>query len=1730
MSRVGIIVEGGLLAADLVERIALSDETVAGQKPKDFRLESGRLSAEIQAAFSDLRPSWDGFKRRREFSQTSPVTVTREAWIYPLFERLGYTLYFQRAALQVGGQSFPISHRIGEAENATPIHAVAFGQRLDERGEQKRSPHALLQEYLNKSDALWGIVTNGRELRLLRNSARSSRPSYIAIDLETVLDGNLYNEFALVFRLLHRSRLPMDGGDPHECLLETWYQQGIDEGGRVRDRLRDGVKAALDTLGSGFLAHPSNIKLRARIDGGDLTDLHLYRELLNLIYRLLFLMVAEERRLLFTPEAATVARHEIYLRWYGIGRLRDRAERRPTDHDHGDLWEGLKETFRLFRDEAAAKALALTALNGELFGLDACFDLEDRNTALRNTDLLDAIRQLSTFEERTGRKKTGMQRRVNYAGLDVEELGSIYESLLDYHPQVLRDPWRFALAAGSQRKETGSYYTPPELVRELIESALVPVMEARRDAAKTKEEKERALLTLTICDPAAGSGHFLLAAARRVGRELAIIRSREAEPAPETYRAALRDVIRHCLYAVDKNPLAVDLCKVALWIEGHSPGLPLSFLDHRIRCGDSLVGVFDLDVLKAGLPDGAFKRLAGDDQAVCAELRRINRRDRGGELAKFSAEAILAELAGEFAALADMPDETPGDVRSKEELYRQVKESERVARLRNACDAWTAAFFAPRGTGQNRTAPTTSDVWKALNGQPNHQRDAIIDELSEHLRFFHWRLEFPEVFARGGFDVMLGNPPWERIKLQEKEFFAARDHDIATAPNKAAREQLIQRLLSLEATAAQSTLAQAFVSAKRAADAGGVFARASGRFPLTAVGDANTYALFAELFSRTIAGSRSLLSRAGFIVPTGIATDATTSNFFGWLSGDRRLVQLLDFQSGGGFFDNIGHARFKFTLMTVGGHGAAEDGRARLAFFLRRMSDFTQSERFFELSADEIALINPNTKTLPTFRSRADAELTKRIYERIPVLIDEEKKGAASNPWGIRFLTMFHMANDSGLFRTARQLERDGAERDRADWIGNDERWLPLYEAKMVHHYDHRWATYDTDNVGDDDARPPSPVEKADSGYAVSPRYWVSGREVSLRTADLPKGLLDALRQRSKSLIAFGIAALLFAHWLVRNGITVSSDEPRGVYPLWLSFIKRHPFAHAIAPTRLGAVGDSPPSLTPETDDYLPAEPVEEMKLGPREVTAWFAVDANALGAYLGFSGRYQHLVEPASPLWSEDEAVEFAEQCLRLATPRWFTGWRDITNAGNERTVIASAIPGVGANHKFPLFFTPQSANLVAALLASWLSLPFDYVVRQKLGGTSLTYFYLRQFPVLPPSIYGQAELDFIVTRVLELTYTANDMHPFAEDLGYNGPPFPWDPDRRGVLKAELDAYFAYLYGLSRDELRYILDPKEVMGADYPSETFRVLKENEIRAYGEYRTRRLVLEAWDRFAENGTFDPARLRDPTHFDAVQRALVEMRGRVKSLERELEELLARSDETPLPTLFLEGESDVAILTAAWQAFYPTEPLPVAILAAGGTRQMESLAGKGSALRQLLGDRLVFALADNDREGRALVEDGRTRQGGIWRQQSNGIHWCLLPPTAEFEQAMRRFRIDAAYWPFTIENAFPAALRRQAIADGAYTVEEGRVQSAFLEEPSTAVKALDAVRDLDRTGDDAALYFRPPDPETKLALAGWIAAPERRDRAIFAAFGPILEGLRAILAERPRKDSRGSAAAK
>ena len=664
MTYATINIEGGLFSSDLLDRIAIGAGDINGQRPRDFQLASDtHLRDEIQRSFSDARVYWDAFNRRLERSRESRTTLTRQDWASELFELLGFEpLEYQRSAIDLGGVPFAISHRTHKGETAPPVHIVAVDQRLDERGSgNRRTPHALVQDYLNRSEALWGVVTNGAKLRLLRDSARQSKPTYLEFDLESMMEGNTYSEFVILYRLLHVTRFPEEEKEPHECLLENYYTQGIEEGGRVRDKLRVGVKRALEILGSALIRHPDNEALRNQIRNGLLNETAYYRELLRFVYRMLFLMVTEERKLLFKggdgTGSAKLQHQTIYERYYSISRLRDRAERYYAGDNHGDLWQGLAQTFRLFREQKAADQLGLSPLNGELFSQAACINIEQ--AFLPNESFLAAVQSLSTFDD------DKVRRRVNYAHLDVEEFGSVYESLLDYGPFISLDPpsgaqHNFELLAGNERKQTGSYYTPPELVRELIESALVPVMEERLAEAKTPQDKEKALLDLRVCDPASGSGHFLLAAARRIARELAKVRTGEEEPSPTEYRTAIRDVVRNSIYAVDKNPLAVDLCKVALWIEGHAAGLPLSFLDHHIKCGDSLVGVSDLSVLAKGIPDGAYKPVTGDDKEAAKEYRQRNKKERGGQ---HSLDAnlgpVLPEgMAEDFATFGQMEERT----------------------------------------------------------------------------------------------------------------------------------------------------------------------------------------------------------------------------------------------------------------------------------------------------------------------------------------------------------------------------------------------------------------------------------------------------------------------------------------------------------------------------------------------------------------------------------------------------------------------------------------------------------------------------------------------------------------------------------------------------------------------------------------------------------------------------------------------------------------------------------------------------------------------------------------------------------------------------------------------------------------------------------------------------------------------------------------------------------------
>jgi methylase of polypeptide subunit release factors len=676
----------------------------------------------------------------------------------------------------------------------------------------------------------------------------------LEFDLESILEGNRFNEFALFYRVCHRTRMPRTAEDATSCWLEKYFQLSIEQGGRVRDKLRDGVEDALKSLGTGFLRHPDNVALRDRVKKGTLTAAEFHRQLLRLVYRLLFLMVAEERRMIVPEGLEADRRQSLYDRYYSVGRLRALAEKPIEASTFGDLWIGLQQTFYLFED-GDSNPLGIPPLNGDLFSAIAVRDLQ--GTHLYNDVLLAAMQRLSLFEDHRVRQ------RVNYSALDVEELGSVYESLLDFQPAFAEqtDGMIFELRTGSERKSTGSYYTRPELVRELIESALVPVIQDRlarakdSDPAKEREKKQQAILSMSVCDPACGSGHFLLAAARRLGRELAKVRTGEDEPIPKEFHLAVRDVIAHCVYGVDVNPLAVDLCKLALWLEGHWTGKPLSFLDHRIKLGNSLIGVLNMDVLEGSILDEAFNPVTGDDKKVANSFKKRNRDEREGQPSlPFDVAQHVHQFATESEDFVSIAENTPADVRRKKEAYEKARQKPDWWHDWVAANLWTAAFFLPLTKHDDPALPTHNKFMAYLRGKHvDAQMEGSAIGIATELHFFHWQLDFPEIFERGGFDVLLGNPPWDRIKLQEEEFFSTRDDRLAKAPTKAARKALIANLPTTN-----PILAQAFEAAKHEAESTSKFVRFSGRFPLTAVGDVNTYALFAEL-------ARELLCQGGAV-------------------------------------------------------------------------------------------------------------------------------------------------------------------------------------------------------------------------------------------------------------------------------------------------------------------------------------------------------------------------------------------------------------------------------------------------------------------------------------------------------------------------------------------------------------------------------------------------------------------------------------------------------------------------------------------------------------------------------------------------------------------------------------------------------------------------------------------------------------------------------------------------
>lgn len=1411
--------EGSLFVPELLERAASGEATF--QKETDYAIPKGlKLHDEYGRAFRIATATWQSFAPQTARADLDAAAVTRAFAVDFLHQCLGYTdLAPLGAPIQLGDRGFPVTaqalggrlpviiapHHLG-LDDPDPRFAIIGS------GSRKKSAHQLAQEFLNASpDSLWAIVTNGRTLRLLRDADTLTRPNFLEFDLETILrdDQHRYADFSALWRILHASRAGEPTAAPAESIWEKWKSEGHAQGLRVRDGLRDGVTEAILILGRGFLAHQDNTALRQRLHDGTLTLDDYFQQFFRLIYRCLFLFCTEERDLLHTPDSSPAAR-QAYATGYSLRRFRKRSLRQSAHDPHGDLWQSVRIVFRSLSH--GQEKLALPALGG-LFAETQCPDLD--SASLSNRDLLSAMRELRWFFD----KKTGKRSAIDYRNMGTEELGSVYESLLELVPTIDLPARSFGFVgitdagstSGNARKTTGSYYTADPLVMELIKSALEPVIRqrladarelaaspwatvtariatdsvqrsyvhawlAKHLAVPTDSSPEafarawdaipadaranplciEALLSITVCDPSCGSGHFLLAAARRLAEKLAELRAPDGAVRPDDYRHALREVASRCLYGVDINPMAVELCRVALWLETVDPGKPLGFLNHHIRHGNSLLGTTP-DLIAAGLPDETFAAIEGDDKPACAELKKRNKAERAGFGPLFAKEedSIREKLRQAATSIEAMDDSQPDALQKKEAAFLINETAPETRHAKLLADLWCAAFVIkkrfispsnsqisnpesqitlPPEDGQllhtdddlfgqpvpasKTTAKpkkplitdhrslgtaigiTTGTLRDYVQGKPlPEELESEVTQLAEQYRFFHWHLAFPQVFDNGGFDCILGNPPWEMVEVSEKEFFAQRAPEIAKASTTRQRQELLEKL-----RVTTPKVWREFSDAKRISNGSRHFVQTSGAFPHSSVGRINLYPLFTE----SVAQHVSPFGRVGIIVPSAISMDAYNSSLFGWLLGNDRLVSLFDFENTGELFPNV-HRSYRFCLLTLAGVQASRSSMS-FCYFAHDVGELQDPKRVVGLSLSDIELFSPNTLAPPILKCVEDVCLAKLAYSKFGVFLNRRKP--TQTGWHPAVQRMLSLSDKGDYFRRRNELPTPVPLE-----------FMRLYSGKSIHGFNHRFATFESNE-------------------------WRQCGADELSVAD----------------------------------------------------------------------------FVPTTEYYARSPEVDSR-----------------------IEGKFPS---------------------------RWLMGYRDIARATDERTSIAAIIPRTGCDtHCRNIYLKHRDPKNAGCLLSNLNSLNFDYLARQKIIGTGMGAGVLEQLPVLPPASFDkpcpwtldpQSNIhdlptlrDWLLPRVLELTYTAWDLEAFAQDCGWPGPPFRWDEERRFLLRCELDAAFFHLYLGSEDEWRRQPEaltrafPTPRHAVSYIMDTFPIVKRKDEAKHGTYRTKDTILQIYDALAES---------------------------------------------------------------------------------------------------------------------------------------------------------------------------------------------------------------------------------------------------------------------------------------
>ena len=1305
------------------------------------------------ASLEDLEGALRAIFDRFPAAASPNESQTEDDLIWPVLARLGWTASLRQQNLSAFGR-VDVPDGLLFSDDAMKAQANDFVQewrryelglavveskrwlrpldRHSGRHGEETAPSTQMLRYLRRIDDVttgklrWGILTDGTRWRLYYQGARSVSEQFFEVDLAALLDLPGHNDglFALdaaecrhwlkVFALVFRREAFLPGAAD----ARTFHQRAIAEGRFYEER----VAASLSNLVFGQVFPALARAIAAAEPDAPLPEVR--EAALLLLYRLLFILYAEDRDLLPVRDR----RYDDYA-------LRDRVRgdvgRRK---DQGDTFAETLATYWSAIDglcraiDQGEISIGLPPYNGGLFDRERA-PLLDR-IRLGDRVIADVIDALSFEQGPAGR------RYINYRDLGVRQLGSIYERLLEHElapdgDGVAVRPNIFA------RKGSGSYYTPDDLVGLIVEETIEPLVRTRMDAFEAEAgrmpadgpERERAvarlaaldpaenILGLKVCDPAMGSGHFLVSLVDYLADGV-IAAMAEAEALADGYVSplvgriqAIRDrivanaeernwaidldrlddrhiirrmVLKRCVFGVDKNPMAVELAKVALWLHTFTVGAPLSFLDHHLRCGDSLFG--------------AWAR-GGIDKAI----------DYGGPLLLHGSVTQAERSALGMQTIEELTDAEIAEAHRSAETFAQVEEAtaplDAVLSLVHAIDWLEVKDRDGRTALQSFFGGLLGDPIEIALGQaevsaerPESAHFAELLRKARHLvdeeRFLNWQAAFPGVWTNwqsaspeGGFDAVIGNPPWDRMKLQQVEWFATRRREIALAPRAADRKRMIAALEQ-----AGDPLAQDYALASERATAAARMARSGGDYPLLSGGDLNLYSLFVER-------AMSLVKRdgmVGLLTPSGIASDKTAARFFKGVATEGRLKALYDFENKKVFFPDV-HASFKFCIFVASPSPIGE--AAHCAFYLHDISERDDPERCFPLTAESFARVNPNTGTAPIFRTRRDAALTTAIYGRLPVLVDRSS-GAEVKAWPVNYATMFHMTNDSGLFRTHAELE----EREGTYPIGGNRfaspagEWVPLYEGKMVQAFDHRAASVVVNLKNQHRPSQPEPAtldQHRDPEWLPAPQFWVLQSEISFPTA---------------------------------------------------SFL----------------------------------------------------------------------------------------------------LGFKDVTAPTNVRSMIAALIPGSGVGNTLPIVsIDGRAAADAALLLANFDAVPFDYVARQKIQGQHLNWFIVEQLPVVPPETYESVRFglrtagEIVREAVLELTYTAHDMAPFAHDMGHVDaagdllPPFVWEEERRLFLRAKLDAVFFHLYGVTgRDDVRYVYS------------TFPIVEREETAAYGSYRSRELCL-AW---------------------------------------------------------------------------------------------------------------------------------------------------------------------------------------------------------------------------------------------------------------------------------------------